>query len=714
MPREPQPNELIRFAAESIKFNPFDIEAAEGGKRPSFRMLGYSGGFMDLGFGRPVVVDLAGSAPESDPLPILIQHGYLGFNATILDAILGHSTEVKVDSKVRATGTISGSGPTVDRVVTLAANGFPFQASLGARVRRWEAIEEGTTVKVNGRTFKGPLYVARESGIREISLVVMGADPKTSTQINAQFNASFNEQFNAAAMSAQEGSMGQMQTGLANMLAAGAAAAVATTLPTQPAPGTEVNAAASPQAPATPGAPAAGPFDLAAFRRDLIAASTEAATAAVRQTIDRVNEITAATDGFPEIRAKAFAEGWTTDKARLEVANAQLASIRAGRPAPGAPAVIMHAGAQGFDPTVIEAAACMQLKVGKLEQHFDARILEAAAKRFRRGVGLQEMLLEAAYANGFTGPRFRGHEREVLQASFSSAAIGGILSNVANKIALEAFNFVEGSWREIAAIDQVSDFKTITRYRMTDNMEFEEVGPSGELKHGEIGEESYTNRARTLGRMFTLTREMLRNDDLGQLQQLPARLGRGGALALNRSFWTKWVAGKGGTFWSVGNGNLATGAPSALGIDSFTTLERIFLDQKDSSNHPVGNVPAILLVPTALKVTGESLMSSLELRDNTANAKTLTRNPHAGKCRTVCSAYLNNTLVPGGSATAWWLCGDPRNIPSVRVVFLDGQQTPIIESADVDFNILGIQFRGYFDWGVELEDPKGSAKSAGA
>ncbi len=697
MPPEPVPNQIIRLAAEEFDFAGFDIKAAEGGKRPGFRMLGYSGGLMDLGFGRPVVVDLAATSPESDPLPILVQHGYLGSSYTILDAVLGHSSELKIESKVRATGLISGSGPIVDRVVTLAANGFPFQASIGARVRRWESIDEGATVKVNGRSFKGPLYVARETGLREISLVVMGADPKTSTQINA------------AAEAAQEGFMSQVNSNIANVLAAGAAAAAA--LPSNAAPGTEVNAGAAPQAPA---APAPGPFDLEAFRREIVNASSAAASAAVQASIARVNEITAATDGFPELRAKAFAEGWTPDKARLEVANAQLASIRAGRPSPGAPAVIVYGGANDFNPQAIEAAACRQLRLPSLEREFAAPVLEAAEKRFRRGIGLQEMLLEAAYANGFTGRRFRGSEREVLQAAFSSAAIGGILSNIANKFALDAFNFVESAWREIAAIDQVSDFKTITRYRMTDNMEFEQVGPSGELKHAEVGEETYTNRARTAGKMFALTREMLRNDDLSQLQQMPARLGRGGALALNRSFWTMWVAGKGGTFWSVGNGNLISGGTSALGVDSFSTLERVFLDQKDASGHPVGNAPAILLVPTALKVTAETLMSSIELRDNTANAKTLTKNPHAGKCKPVCSAYLNNPLVPGGGATPWWLVGDPRNIPSVRVVFLDGQQTPLIESAEADFNILGVQFRGYFDWGVELEDPKGSAKSAGA
>jgi hypothetical protein len=45
--------------------------------------------------------------------------------------------------------------------------------------------------------------------------------------------------------------------------------------------------------------------------------------------------------------------------------------------------------------------------------------------------------------------------------------------------------------------------------------------------------------------------------------------------------------------------------------------------------------------------------------------------------------------------------------------FLNGRQTPIVETADADFNTLGIQMRGYHDFGCALQEFRGGVKSIG-
>jgi hypothetical protein len=39
---------------------------------------------------------------------------------------------------------------------------------------------------------------------------------------------------------------------------------------------------------------------------------------------------------------------------------------------------------------------------------------------------------------------------------------------------------------------------------------------------------------------------------------------------------------------------------------------------------------------------------------------------------------------------------------------------PTVETAEADFSVLGIQMRGYFDFGVALQDWRGGVKMAGA
>ena len=44
---------------------------------------------------------------------------------------------------------------------------------------------------------------------------------------------------------------------------------------------------------------------------------------------------------------------------------------------------------------------------------------------------------------------------------------------------------------------------------------------------------------------------------------------------------------------------------------------------------------------------------------------------------------------------------------------LDGQEAQTVETSDADFNMLGIRMRGYHDFGVNLQDPRGGVKSKG-
>jgi hypothetical protein len=54
------------------------------------------------------------------------------------------------------------------------------------------------------------------------------------------------------------------------------------------------------------------------------------------------------------------------------------------------------------------------------------------------------------------------------------------------------------------------------------------------------------------------------------------------------------------------------------------------------------------------------------------------------------------------------------DLSAIEVVFLDGQETPTIEEAEADFDTLGIQFRGFHDFGVSKHEYRAGVKSKGA
>lgn len=315
-------------------------------------------------------------------------------------------------------------------------------------------------------------------------------------------------------------------------------------------------------------------------------------------------------------------------------------------------------------------------------------------------------------------PRFRRDATGWLQAAFSSASLPGVLSNIANKMLLEGYNYVEDAWRRIAKIASVNDFKEHTRYRMTGSFKFQQVGPDGEIKHGQLDEQQFGQKADTHGIMFALTRQMIINDDLGAFTDIPRQIGMGAAEAIAEAVWSLWLSNPnqsdGKAFFHADHNNYSEGADTALSIDGLTAAEILFAQQVKPNGKPLGIMPSLLLVPPGLKVAAEMLMKSLLLNETTtANKPKPSTNPHAGKFDVVSSVYLSNTSFTNASNKAWYLLADPNRLSAIEVAFLNGVDRPTVEKTDADFSTLGVQFRGYIDFGVREQDHRGAVKLKG-
>ena len=375
----------------------------------------------------------------------------------------------------------------------------------------------------------------------------------------------------------------------------------------------------------------------------------------------------------------------------------KLNATRDERPAAPAVHVVAHSA-----PTaeVIEASFALQGGLANVDKHYDAKTLEAAHKASRT-TSLGEVLVAAAEANGYDGPRrlTAATLRPILQAAWATHAISGILSSTVNKFLLAGFTSVEDSWRQIASVRSVSDLKTYTSYRLNGGFKFQKVANGGELKNAAASEESRTISADTYGIMTSLTRTDLINDDLGALTAAPTRLGRGGALALNDLFWTAFQDDA--AFFTVARGNKKTSA-TALSIAGLKEAVTLFRKLKDADSNPVAVQPRVLLVPVDLEVTAAELMGSPQIASGNTSGQPST-NVFAGRYQVVSSSYLSN-------ASDYYLMASPADLATMEVAFLNGQQSPIVETADADFNLLGVQMRGYWDVGVGQAEYLGGVK----
>ena len=664
--------EIELAAAElEITTTAADADGDDGEKLPRFRMLAYTGVAMDLlGWLHPVVVDMQGLKIRKGPKPVLLHHSR--------DAVIGHTDQIEIDSpRLRVAGVISGSGPAAREVVESGRRGFPWQASIGAKPVRMEFVPAGKSAEANGKRFTGPVYIARKAVLGEISFAALGADENTTAKVaatagahrNGETDMNFEKWLQANGFDAPEELSEKQRETLR--------AAYDAEQNGDGDDGTEGDGKKAGSDGAAEHVQANQPPDVKA-----------AAEAAIQAERERVGMIEAACRGFEgdrvqELRGEAMSGQLSPDDLRSSL----LEHLRSQRAA--------------ISPTTEQRdAMCGE------------QAIDAAAPQ--RSLGIQEFCARAALLDGVQLGRYQQDPTGWLGAAFSTAAVSEILSNVANKSLLEGYGYVEDAWRQIAKIASVKDFKLHTRYRLTGDMAFEKVGPDGELKHGTVDEQSFTNQADTWGRMFGITRQMIINDDMGAFAAPPTKLGMGAGEAVASGVWTLLLSNP-SSFFHANNKNYKTGATSALSIDGLTLAEQVFLDQTKPNGRPLGVPPKRLLVPTALKVTAEQLMASLKLTEGggSSASKVPTDNPHAGKFTIACSAYLGNAAISGYSQKAWYLLADPNVLTGVEVAFLNGVDRPTVEKADADFNTLGVQFRGYIDFGIAMQDPRAAVKMKG-
>ena len=570
------------------------------------------------------------------------------------ERIVGHgSPTITSPNRLDIAGTISASNADAEQVIDLAKGGFPWQASVGVDVvAKPQFVAEGESVSVNGQKVTGPAYVVRGGELYEVSLVTLGADRSTSAAVAAEFQ--------------EQHKMDEQK----EVIEAGA----------------EVQAV---------------------FEKAKLEQNRQRAIAVIAER--------AIDNGYDVARIEAETRRAIEAKATPQEFELQL--LRQTRPV-----VSQNRKSPAASAQVIEAALALGMGgTFDAEKHYKPEVLEAASSEWKRGLSVTELLRICARRNGWTGESNKD-VRGLLRAAFapveaasgvSTYDIGGILSNVANKMIMDAFNAVDSAWRSISLISPVSDFKQMKSYSLVGGLDYELLGRGERIKHGTLGETEYTNQADTYAKFLGIDRRDIINDDMGAMDRVRQRLGRGAATRLNKVFWTEFMDNA--AFFAAGNNNYITGADTALGMAGLKLGVEKFMKQTDPNGEPLGIMPRILLVPPELDPTARELFVSTN--HNTGGSATTTQVPNANvfanRFIPVSTPYLSNSSYTGYGSKIWYLLADPNELATIQVVFLNGVQTPTVELADADFDLLGISMRGYHDFGVAMMEYRAGVKSKG-
>ncbi len=412
---------------------------------------------------------------------------------------------------------------------------------------------------------------------------------------------------------------------------------------------------------------------------------------------ERINAIRELCEDHQGIEAKAIKEGWDVTRTEVEV-------LRASRPK----ASPIYPSRRDAGPDVLAAAVLMHAGMPTLVESEYGEHTAQRAEDARLG-SLMEFCKAALQMEGVEEPAGRN---EMIRAAFSTASLPVALGDAANKVLLNAYREAPASWAGFAKTVDANDFKDTNAIRPSWTGSVEQVPEDGELHHGSLSEAVTTFNVDTFGKILRVTRKMVINDDMGFLNDTAAAYGRMARRGLNDLVWSTIMANA-GDFFHADNGNLLTGAGSALDAGSLGSAVSYMRAQRDAENNDLDITPAVLATPPELEVTARALLESAELQaaegDPTGNAL-------KGVAKLAVESRLSNTAkFSNASLTAWYLFAGPQDA-SVIVAFLRGQRTPTVEffGLDHDVNTLGVSWRVYFDYGAALNDPRAAVKSDGA
>ncbi len=638
-----------------------ELQAAAGGdgkKLPRVRVFAYSGGPMRVaGFYDPIVIDLTGAKFAAERLPLILDHD--------TGQRLGHTeTQEITDKTIIASGVISAGSQAAADLVADAKNGFPFQASVGADIQELQRVREKETCTVNGRQHSGPLNVVRKCLVREISITVLGADSKTRVAIAA------------ARARNQKGTKDMDETELE---AGGSGTA---TLDAQVEMATAIDAICG--------------SDWTGQQAEQVAvlrAQAIAGELAIRDLVAKVEKhkklkaLRAGRTQAPDLPGRHF----TRDD--------HLSAVRGERTADGF---------QDEGRLVLQAAFFQHLGRETLGE----KLLGAAAMQRGRDTGLRclrDFCRAACELEGREAPR---GDNELLRASFSTVSLPEILGDTLGKVAFEAYKAAPQTWRSFASIKSASDFREHTGLRLSDSGTMAEIGAAGEFHHGSLLETAYPFQVSTFGKILSLTRKDIINDDLSAFDDIPRLFAKTASRTLNDLVYRVLLANAGSHFAS-GNGNLAE-AGSALASGSLGTALKMVRVQTDSNGAPLDLVPKILLVPPELEETAKGLLLS-DYVQLASDATGPTGNIYRNALTLEVESRLSNSTFTGYSTTAWFVLCGPGDAPLI-VSFLDGTEQPSIEFFGLshDVNTLGVSWRIFHDFGAALGDPKAGVKCTGA
>jgi len=291
----------------------------------------------------------------------------------------------------------------------------------------------------------------------------------------------------------------------------------------------------------------------------------------------------------------------------------------------------------------------------------------------------------------------------------SSSDFPVLLEGTTRRILLNAYSIQADTWRRWCAVGSVPDFRQSHRLRLGSFSRLDKVKENGEFKNKEITDaEKESVSAESWGNIVNLTRVMIVNDDLAGFTRIASNLGRAASRSVEIDVYKLLaenpVLSDGKALFHADHKNLIASG-SAMSVESFDQMRVTMAKQMDKDGNEYLDLRPEILLCSVANGGNARVINKAEVDPDTPN-KLQRPNKSAGLFKDI----VDTPRIEGNEYYAF---ADPNEEPVIEVNFLEGNQTPRLESQK-GFTVDGVQWKVGLDYGVDAIGYRGAVKNPGA
>ncbi len=270
----------------------------------------------------------------------------------------------------------------------------------------------------------------------------------------------------------------------------------------------------------------------------------------------------------------------------------------------------------------------------------------------------------------------------ITEADTTTASFSYLLGTSMNKRLLKDYQAWPAEWMRFCTIVPIRDFKQQSRVRLGAFGSLPIVAEDSAYTAVSLTDSAATYVPQKRGNLVTVSREVIVNDDLQAIKQIPTKLAVSAAYTL-AEFVYGFLSNNptiydGSALFTTGapHTNLGAAALSSAAMQSGVTAMR---EQTNYAGKRLGLRPRYLVVPAELEWTSMVITKSAGVPGSNNNDI----NPMLGYVTPIVSAQLSST-------TQWFLLADPREVDTIEIGFVGGQVNPALFIQDSP--LLGLNF----------------------